>query len=235
MSSKRVDLKCCIARGHRMKTEKKYQWDAGDYAGHSQAQLGWAKELIIKLQLVGTESLLDIGCGDGKITAEIAGYLKDGRVVGIDNSEEMLALAGEKFPPGTYPNLSFRKQDVRALSYSEEFDVVFSNAALHWVIDHKPVLKGIYQSLKSGGSVIVQAGGKGNASQVVEVIDDVMKRNKWEPYFENFVFPYGFYSPEEYEPWLKNAGFDVITLELDRKSTRLNSSHTDISRMPSSA
>ena len=200
-----------------MKTEKTYHWDASDYASHSKAQLGWAKELIDKLQLAGNESVLDIGCGDGKVTAEISGYLKDGSVVGIDNSAKMLSLAKEKFPPGIYPNLSFLKEDTRSLPFIKDFDVVFSNAVLHWVLDHKPVLKGIHQSLKPGGRAIVQMGGKGNGERVAEVLNDVMKRNKWEMYFNNFVFPYGFYSPDEYEPWLKDAGFEIIALELKPK------------------
>lgn len=200
-----------------MGLKKSYQWDAKDYASHSQAQQGWAQELLSRLQLVGNESLLDIGCGDGKVTAEIACFLKEGKVVGIDTSEEMLALAKDKYPQSSYPNVSFHKEDACTMSFSEEFDVIFSNAALHWVIDHKPVLHGIHQSLKPGGRVIVQMGGKGNASQVVNVIDDVMKREQWQEYFENFIFPYGFYSPDEYAPWLRDAGFEIISLELKPK------------------
>lgn len=198
--------------------ESKYQWDASDYANHSTVQQKWAKELIDKLNLTGNESLLDIGCGDGKVTAEIASYLKVGNVVGIDNSDEMISLAKNKFPSIKYPNLSFIKQDARSLSFSQEFDVVFSNAVLHWVLDHRPVLKGIYQALKLNGWVIVQMGGKGNAFQVVEVVNEIMKKDAWKGYFENFSFPYGFYSPEEYEPWLKETGFGIISLELKPKN-----------------
>jgi len=126
----------------------KFHWDASDYAKHSNAQQKWAKELISRINLRGSESLLDIGCGDGKITAEIASCLKAGTVVGIDNSAEMISLAKEKFPNSTHPNLSFLKQDARELSFCQEFDVIFSNAVLHWVLDHRPVLKGIYRSLK---------------------------------------------------------------------------------------
>jgi trans-aconitate methyltransferase len=198
--------------------ESKYQWDASDYADHSTVQQKWAKELLGKLNLTGNESLLDIGCGDGKVTAEIASYLKDGNVVGIDNSEEMISLAKNKFPSITYPNLSFIKQDARSLSFCQEFDVVFSNAVLHWVLDHRPVLKGIYQALKPNGWVVVQMGGKGNASQVVEVVNEIMEKDAWKGHFEYFSFPYGFYSPEEYEPWLIEAGFGIVSLELKPKN-----------------
>jgi len=196
----------------------KFHWDASDYAKHSNAQQKWAKELISRINLRGSESLLDIGCGDGKITAEIASCLKAGTVVGIDNSAEMISLAKEKFPNSTHPNLSFLKQDARELSFCQEFDVIFSNAVLHWVLDHRPVLKGIYRSLKKSGRVVIQMGGKGNASQVIEAVNEIMKKDEWKRYFINFSFPYGFYSPEEYEPLLQNAGFIIASLELKKKS-----------------
>ena len=74
-------------------SERKYQWDAADYAQHSSEQFKWACELIEKLHLRGDETVLDIGCGDGKATAAIATQLPEGRVIGIDNSPEMVALA----------------------------------------------------------------------------------------------------------------------------------------------
>jgi trans-aconitate methyltransferase len=195
----------------------KFQWDACDYADHSNAQQKWAKELISRLCLGGNEFLLDIGCGDGKVTAEIASYLPAGFVMGIDNSEEMISLAKKKFPSEVHPNLSFLSQDARTMTFYQKFDVVFSNAVLHWVLDHRPVLRGIYRSLKPSGRAVVQMGGKGNAAQVVGVVDEIMKKAEWKAYFENFSFPYGFYAPEEYEPWLQEAGFVVVNLELKPK------------------
>ena len=70
-----------------------YLWDAKEYAKHSQNQYEWALELIPKLKLKGNEVLLDIGCGDGKVSATLASYLPNGRVVGIDSSEEMVSQA----------------------------------------------------------------------------------------------------------------------------------------------
>ena len=195
----------------------KFQWDADDYARHSNAQQEWAQELISRLNLKGNESLLDVGCGDGKVTAEIASYLKAGIVVGIDNSEEMIVLAKRNFPVDAYPNLSFQKQDARALPFNQEFDRVFSNAVLHWVIDHRPVLKGIYRALKANGRVVVQMGGKGNAALVINVVNEIMVDDKWQKFFKSFSFPYGFYSPMEYAPWLKDSGLVIESLELKPK------------------
>lgn len=199
------------------KEKSKFAWDASDYARHSGAQQKWARELITKLHLQGNEALLDIGCGDGKVTAEISSYLQGGIVVGLDNSDDMVALAQDKFPWQAYPNLSFRRQDARQLPFHQEFDVVFSNAALHWILDHRPVLQGIYRALKPNGRVVVQMGGKGNAAQVIDAVHAIILHDVWRGFFKDFSFPYGFYSPEEYAPWLQDAGFTVDSLELKAK------------------
>ena len=197
-----------------MSEKHNFKWDAKEYASHSAPQQNWARELIEKLNLKGNESLLDIGCGDGKVTAEIAKHLPEGRVVGIDSSDEMIRLASSKFPTSEYPDLKFIKSDAGELLFFLEFDIVFSNAALHWIIDHKPILRGIYAALKPNGRALIQMGGKGNAANVIKVVETIMMDEKWKQYFQNFTFPYGFYSPEEYEPWLMEAGFKVNRIEL---------------------
>ncbi len=197
--------------------QDKYKWDAKEYAKYSASQQRWARQLIEKIKLKGDEHILDIGCGDGKVTAEIARAVHKGRVVGIDNSEDMISLASKKFPSSQYPNLSFREMDATSLSFLEEFDIVFSNATLHWIINHRPVLKGIYQALKPKGKAIVQMGGKGNAASLIKCLDEIIREGSWEEYFYNFSFPYGFYSPREYEPWLKETGFKIQHLELKPK------------------
>ena len=154
-----------------MNQEKRYDWNAEEYAKHSSAQQIWARELIPKLQLRGSESLLDIGCGDGKITAEIATQLPEGDVLGVDSSPDMVALAKKHFPKNRYPNLSFGSADAGHLLFKEQFDIVFSNAALHWIKDHKPVISGIQKSLKAKGRIFLQMGGKGNAEVIISLLD----------------------------------------------------------------
>ncbi|HUL00355.1 MAG TPA: methyltransferase domain-containing protein [Nitrospirota bacterium] len=191
-----------------------YNWNAKDYKNHSQEQQKWAKELLGKLHLRGSEDVLDLGCGDGKVTAEIASIVDNGSIVGIDNSSAMINLAKEQYPSTTYHNLSFIIMDAAQLSFKKRFDVVFSNAALHWIKNHKPVLQGIYRSLKPGGRLLIQMGGKGNAERIVSIINKIQSQEPWQPYFEDFEFPYGFYKSEEYEQLLLDAGFCVKRIEL---------------------
>jgi trans-aconitate methyltransferase len=197
-----------------MSKEKQYRWNAEDYAQHSSAQQGWARELIPKLNLQGHESVLDIGCGTGRVTAEIASHLPDGDVLGVDNSAEMLVLAREEFPWSKYPNLSFQELDARELAFEAEFDIIFSNAALHWLQDHRPVLTGISRGLKLGGRILLQMAGQGNAASLRTVLDELIHTEEWQQYFADFSFPYGFYGPELYTMWLREAGMHPLRVEL---------------------
>jgi trans-aconitate 2-methyltransferase len=192
----------------------KYQWDALDYEKNSTQQQIWARELVKKLVLHGDETLLDIGCGDGKITAEIAASLERGSAVGIDISENMIALAQQRYPPQAYPNLRFQKEDASHLPFQDAFTNIFSNAALHWLPQHRLALQGIARSLKQEGRILLQMGGKGNAAGVIAVLEQLIHSREWALYFDGFRFPYGFFSPDEYVMWLHEAGLEPIRVEL---------------------
>lgn len=189
-------------------------WNADEYARSSSVQQQWAEELIGKLGLRPAEAVLDIGCGDGKVTAALAARVPQGCVVGLDSSADMVGFARRQFPAESFPNLSFLHGDARALRFREEFDVVFSNAALHWVTDHRPVLAGIAAALRPGGRALLQMGGRGNAAGVVAVIEPLMSRSEWCDFFAGFPFPYGFHGPDQYEAWMTDAGLTARRLEL---------------------
>ncbi len=191
-----------------------YKWNPEDYEKNSQAQTRWADELLQTLSLKGDERVLDIGCGNGRVTAEISKKLPYGSITGIDSSEDMIAYAEKKYPLNQYPNLSFKKMKMEDMNFCRAFDVVFSNAALHWVIDHENVLKRIKNSLKAGGRVVLQMGGKGNASEVLAIVNLMIREKKWKNYFQGFLFPYGFYEAEEYRKWVSGAGLEPERIEL---------------------
>lgn len=191
-----------------------HKWDARDYRQSSGAQLKWGRELIAGLCLKGREHVLDIGCGDGKVTAEIAACVPAGSATGIDSSPEMIATANETFPPDKYPNLRFMVMDALKLNFSGVFDIAFSNAVLHWVKDHRSVLKGVYRSLKSPGKILFQMGGRGNVTEIMNIMLSLIKQPRWNSYFIDFQVPYHFYGTEEYEKWLPEAGFTARRVEL---------------------
>lgn len=196
---------------------QKFEWNADEYSKYSSGQEKWAKELLAKLKLRGDESVLDLGCGDGKITVEIANIVKDGSVIGVDNSEEMIKLAAQRYPADRYPNLSFEVMDAKEIRYEERFDVVFSNAALHWVDDHRKMLGGINRSLKPGGRFLIQTGGTGNAAAGFETIELMSAIDEWIPYLKDAKSPYNFFSDKDYEKLVPEAGFKPVRIELLKK------------------
>ena len=193
---------------------KNYKWDAQEYEKHSQGQQKWARELVEKISLNGTENVLDLGCGDGKVTAEISKLVRKGSIIGIDNSAAMIKLATDRHSASIYPNLSFKEMDAGNLKFNDRFDLIFSNAVLHWVKDQKPVIKGMFKSLKQGGRVLLQMGGKGNAAEIVEVLSELQTKKKWHTYFNGFDFPFYFPGTNEYEALLLDCGFTLNRIEL---------------------
>ena len=194
-----------------------HQWNPADYARHSQGQERWAKELFTLLAPQPHESILDIGCGDGRNTAQIAKLAPQGRVVGVDRSLEMVRFAQEHFPPGQFPNLTFKQADASELPFNAEFDAIFSNAVLHWVLDHRPVLVGIARSLRPGGRCVLQMGGKGNGDQVVAAMESCLSDPKWRAEWRPRESHYGFHGVGEYRTWIKEAGLVADSVELIEK------------------
>ncbi len=189
-----------------------YKWNAGDYAKHSAGQERWARELLPLLELRADDRVLDIGCGDGRITAAIAQQVPDGSVVGIDSSADMVAHAKD-LARGT-PNLSFEQRDAAQLGFNEQFTAIFSNATLHWIRDQARVVDQIARALRPSGRVLVQCGGQGNGQGAIDSFMRVARRDSWHKSFENFESTYGFYSPSEYEVWLERAGLRTDELRL---------------------
>ncbi|MDP3565071.1 MAG: methyltransferase domain-containing protein [Methanoregula sp.] len=170
-----------------------FTWNPADYSQSSPAQKQWAQELIGKLRLEGNERVLDIGCGDGRVTAGIAACLPQGSVTGVDNSPDMIRFAQEHYPKNIHKNLTFAWMDASHIGFSPAFDLVFSNAALHWIPDHKPVLEGIARSLCMGGRMLIQMGGKGNAAQVFEALAVLLEDPRWAGYYDGFSFTFRFF------------------------------------------
>ncbi|MGO9587522.1 MAG: class I SAM-dependent methyltransferase [Limisphaerales bacterium] len=212
-------------------------------------QQSWARELIAQLQLRGNEHILDVGCGDGKVTAEIAWAVPRGSVTGVDASPQMIEFARKTFPPGTIPNLEFQICDARIISFAvvfpgalasrrrvpcvpagrrrpqihgegaepAPFDIVFSNAALHWVDDHGAFLRGAASVLRPGGRLVVSCGGKGNAHDVFVALRPEMRLKRWRGFFRRLEKPYFLYSPADYEKWLPRFGFKSCGIKLSPK------------------
>ena len=125
-----------------------YKFDGEKYKQASKHQKEWGNNLISQLHLCGNEAVLDLGCGDGVLSEQIAQLVPQGKVIGIDASYGMLQTAKKL----ECDNLSFVQLDINDMDFSDEFDIIFSNAALHWVLNHSLLLNHSFRALKQGGS-----------------------------------------------------------------------------------
>jgi trans-aconitate 2-methyltransferase len=123
----------------------------------------YGKDLISLLQPHPGETILDLGCGTGHLTKAIAA--SGARVIGIDNSAKMIETARS-----TYPEIEFLVADARDFSFPFPFDAIFSNAALHWIPEAEQVVQCIAASLKTGGRLVAEFGGKGNIAHIITAI-----------------------------------------------------------------
>jgi len=149
------------------------EWKGKEYKSFSSAQKGRALQVLEEVSFDGDEIVLDIGCGSGDVTREIASRVPNGKAIGIDISHNMIEEALKDI--SEEENLSFYEMGAEDFSFSEKFDLVTSFNALHWVDDHKAVLVRVQDQLKDGGKFLfLMASGKPNP-----VIDDIMQKDQW--------------------------------------------------------
>src|SRR5262245_17481695 len=194
------------------------EWHASDYHRQSNLQQAMAEEQLGRLTLEGGERVLDVGCGDGKITAEIAARVPRGSVLGVDPSHEMIAFASSRFGPPAQANLRFEVADARRLLYRNEFDLVVSFNALHWVAEQDAALSSIRAALEPTGRALLQMVPKGKRESLEDVIEEVRKRPRWAGNFAGFRKPHAHFTPEEYRALAERAGFRVMRLHVEDKA-----------------
>ncbi len=180
-----------------------HEFDGTKYEQASAHQKEWGAKLITELALKGHECILDLGCGDGALTARLAECVPAGEVVGIDSSQGMIQVARGR----RRENLAFILMDIRNLDFHEEFDVVFSNATLHWVQDHQSLYRNVRRALRPGGVLRFNFAGAGNCAHFFTVIREAMSLDGIASCFESFQWPWYMPVVTEYEPLVRGSGF----------------------------
>jgi trans-aconitate methyltransferase len=183
-----------------------HEFDGNKYAIASTHQKEWGAKLISGLHLKGNEHILDLGCGDGALTAQLADFVPQGKVIGIDSSRGMIeaALKHQK------SNLSFAVKDINFLDYIDQFDVVFSNATLHWVKDHRLLLNNVLRSMKRDGIIRFNFAAEGNCIHFYKIIKRVMHLPNYETFFKEFIWPWYMPSILEYHALVNEFPFSEV-------------------------
>jgi trans-aconitate methyltransferase len=187
------------------------KWNAGLYDAKHAFVWEKAKGAVELLAAKSGERILDLGCGTGMLTAEIAAC--GAHVVGVDRSAEMIDEARKKFPA-----IQFEVCDARALPFSDEFDAVFSNAALHWIPEAELVIQGVACALKPGGRFVAEFGGKGNVQHVVISIETALAEFGISTDGAN---PWYYPSVAEYASLLEKHSLEVREAALFERPTKL--------------
>ena len=186
------------------------EWDAAAYAKMSGLQKAMAAQVLSLLELRGDERVLDVGCGEGKITALIAARVPRGEVLGVDPSHDMIAFASSHFGSGAGSNLRFEVADARALAFIGVFDLVVSFNALHWVPDQDPVLRSIRAALKPDGRAQLRMVTAGSRQSLESVVEDVRRSPRWQGHFAGFNDPYLRLTPEQYAAVAERNGLQAV-------------------------
>ncbi len=184
-------------------------WDARTYHRVSGPHVAWAAAVLDRLELAGDETVLDAGCGSGRVTRRLLERLPRGRVIAVDASPDMVARAREELAGEA---VDVRRADLAtlALNDGEQVDAVFSNATLHWVADHAALFARLAAALRPGGRVSAQCGGEGNVAAVqaraLLAAGDAGLADR----FADWRGPWNFAGAEQTEARLRAAGFTDV-------------------------
>ncbi|MGH9161055.1 MAG: class I SAM-dependent methyltransferase, partial [Vicinamibacteraceae bacterium] len=181
---------------------KPRDWDGTEYERLSAPMESWGREVLGRLVLRGDETVLDAGCGSGRVTELIRQRLPRGRIIGVDGSPSMIAVARQRL--GNEADL--RVMDLLELELDVPVEVVFSTATFHWIHDHGRLFGRLRRVLGDSGLLVAQCGGAGNLANVHAIGDELASRPPFDLYLSGWS-PTCFAGPAETEQRLLRAGF----------------------------
>lgn len=184
-------------------------WDAERYARNARFVADLGMPVVELLAPRRGERILDLGCGDGALSERIVAL--GASVVGVDSSPEQVAAARAR-------GIDARVVDGLALDFEAEFDAVFSNAVLHWILDPDVLIARVRRALKPGGRFVAEMGGHGNVARVVDALVAALDRRGRDG---RAAVPWYFPTPAEYRRRLEAHGFAVDSIELIPRPTPL--------------
>ncbi len=178
-------------------------WDGATYDRISAPQHGWGKQVLERLPLRGEETVLDAGCGSGRVTELLAQRLPRGRVIAVDASPSMVAAARERLGE----RAEVLVMDLEELELAEPLDAILSTATFHWIPDHERLFARLRAALRPGGRLVAQCGGEGNVRGTREAAEAVSAREPFAPYMRGWPGPWNFSSAALARERLLAAGF----------------------------
>lgn len=195
-------------------------WDAGAYDRISTPQQDWAGRVLTRLALDGGETLVDLGCGTGRVTEQLAARLPRGRVIAVDLSPAMIAVAHERL--AGVPRIALVRADLAALPFDRVADLAFSTATFHWVLDQPRLFREVFGALKPGGRLEAQCGGGPNVLRLRERADALIRSPRFATRFRDWREPWVFNDPGTAKRLLEGAGFERVIADLVEEPTHFD-------------
>jgi trans-aconitate 2-methyltransferase len=183
-------------------------WDAAAYHRVADPQEEWAREVLARFDLEGDETVLDAGCGSGRVTKLIFDLVPEGRVIGVDGSPSMIEHAGENLAEFG-DRVELIVSDLLALELAEPVDAIFSNATFHWILDHNLLFARLFDALRPGGVFEAQCGGDGNVAQWKRAIEAAEGDERFSAYLRGMPDTHNFATVDDTRGRLARAGFEV--------------------------
>lgn len=196
------------------------EWDAASYEELADPMTRWGAEFLGRVEFRGDETVVDAGCGTGRVTELLLERLHEGTVLAVDVSEKMVAAAAERFEDDE--RVRVERQDLLELDAAPA-DVIFSTATFHWILDHDRLFHRLADNLKPGGRLAAQCGGTGNVARVLETAEEVMREDRFQEAFEGWSDEKHFADPETTKARLEEAGFGEIDTWLHEEPTEFDS------------
>jgi trans-aconitate 2-methyltransferase len=181
-------------------------WNAASYDAVSAPQQKWGAAVLERLELRGDESVLDAGCGTGRVTQMLLDRLPDGHVVAVDGSPSMVAAARRLLDPERVTTIC---SDLLQLELEAPLDAAISTATFHWITDHELLFARIRACLRPGAAFVAQCGGRGNIDRVRGLAERVTARATFADHFTGWPGPWHYAGPEDTRRRLDAAGFVV--------------------------
>jgi trans-aconitate 2-methyltransferase len=187
-------------------------WDAATYHRVSGPQVAMAGAVLDRLDLRGDETVLDAGCGSGRVTLMLLERLPRGHVVAVDQAASMVEHAREALPPDRATVLH---ASLTELELDSPVDAVFSNAVFHWVQDHDALFARLFTALRPGGRMVAQCGGEGNVARFHQAAREAAAEEPFARWFEGWEGPWNFAAPGVTAERLERAGFEAVETWLE--------------------
>jgi len=195
------------------------EWDAATYHRVSEPQFEWGLKVLARLPLAGDETVMDAGCGTGRLTSLLLERLPRGRVIAVDQSANMLAAARQLLAPRYPGQVEFIETDLLALDLDAACDAVFSTATFHWVLDHDRLFARLFHALRPRGRLVAQCGGGENLRRFHDRALALCRAPDLAPYFAGAGEPWYFADPASTATRLRAAGFFAVETSLEPAPT----------------